>query len=72
MVRVAQGVGGFVLGALLMILVPPIGLAIALVLGGILAWGRLRHQDVTALTPAAAGYLVAAAAYVVLAAVAAL
>lgn len=72
MIPVLQGVGGFVLGALLTILTPPIGLAIALVLGGVLLWARLRHQDVAALTPAAVGYLVAVAAYVLLAVLAAL
>jgi len=67
MVPVAQGVGGFALGALLTILTPPIGLAIALVLGGILAWARNRQGDVAALTPGALGYLLAVAAYVLLA-----
>jgi hypothetical protein len=71
MIPVLQGVGGFVLGALLTILSPPIGLAIALVLGGILVWARLRHQDVAAVTPGAVGYLVAVAAYVLLAVLAA-
>lgn len=66
MVPFAQGVAGFVLGAVMTIALGPLGLAIALVLAGILVWARVRHQDVSALTPGAVGYLVAAAAYVVL------
>ena len=66
-VALAQGVGGFILGAVMTIALGPLGLAIALVLAGILVWARLRHQDVSALKPGAIGYLVAAAAYVALA-----
>ena len=72
MLRAAQGAGGFVLGALLTIVVPPLGVAIALVLAGILVWARLRHQDVGSLSPAAGGYRVAVAAYVLLAVLATL
>jgi hypothetical protein len=70
MVPLAQGVGGFVLGAVMTIALGPLGLAIALLLAGILVWARVRHQDVSALTPGAVGYLVAAAAYVALVVVA--
>jgi hypothetical protein len=70
MVTAAQGVGGFVLGAVMTIALGSLGLAIALVLAGILVWARVRHQDVSALKPGAVGYLVAAAAYVVLVVVA--
>jgi hypothetical protein len=67
MLAAAQGVGGFVLGAVMTILLGPLGLAIALVLAGILVWARVQNQDVSALKPGAVGYLVAAAAYVGLA-----
>jgi hypothetical protein len=70
MVTAAQGVGGFVIGAVMTIALGSLGLAIALVLAGILVWARVRHQDVSALKPGAVGYLVAAAAYVVLVVVA--
>jgi hypothetical protein len=67
MVTAAQGVGGFVIGAVMTIALGSLGLAIALVLAGILVWARVRHQDVSA---GAVGYVVAAAAYVVLVVVA--
>jgi hypothetical protein len=70
MVTAAQGVGGFVIGAVMTIALGSLGLAIALVLAGILVWARVRHQDVSALKPGAVGYVVAAAAYVVLVVVA--
>jgi hypothetical protein len=70
MVTAAQGVGGFVLGAVTTLALGPLGLAIGLVLTGILLWARFRHQDVSALRPGAVGYVVAAAAYVVLVVVA--
>ena len=70
MTSAAQGVGGFVLGALMTFALGSLGLAIALVLAGILLWARVRHQDVSALKPSAVGYVVAAAAYVVLVVVA--
>ena len=65
----AKVVAGFVLGAVLVILMPPLTMAMALVLGGILVWARLRHEDVGQLTPVAGGFLAAVAAYVLLAVV---
>ena len=70
MVTAAQGVGGFVLGAVMTIALGSLGLAIALLLAGILLWARVRHQDVSALKPGAVGYVAAAAAYVALVVVA--
>ena len=70
MVAAAQGVGGFVLGSVMTFALGSLGLAIALVLAGILLWARVRHQDASALMPGAVGYVVAAAAYVVLVVVA--
>ena len=64
-VKVARAVAGFVLGAVLVILMPAI--AMALVLAGVLVWARLSHEDVEALTALAPGFLVAVLAYVVLA-----
>lgn len=68
----ARAVGGFVLGAVMAYLLPLLALAIALVLGGVLAWLRFRAEATDALGPLAAGYLVAVAAYVVLAVVVAI
>jgi hypothetical protein len=64
---ISGALGGFVLGAVLAILVPPLALALALVLVGLLVWARVTGQDAGALTPPAAGYLLAALVYVVLA-----
>ena len=66
LVKVAKGLAGFVLGGLMSVFVPPLAFAMALVLGGVLLWSRLREQDVKALSWLAIGYLVAVAAYVVL------
>ena len=68
-VTVGRAVVGFVLGAVLVVLMPALGLAMALVLAGVLVWARLRHEDVQALTGLATGFLVAVLAYVVLAVV---
>ena len=65
----AKVVAGFVLGALLAIVMPPLTVAMALVLGGVLVWARLRGEDVGQLTPVAGGFLAAVAAYVLLAVV---
>ena len=67
----AKAIAGFVLGALLAVVIPPLALAMALVLGGILVWARVRDEDIGALTPVAGGFLLAVAAYVVVAVVAA-
>jgi hypothetical protein len=64
---VVRLLGGFVLGALMVVFLPPLAFAIALVLGGLMLWARLRHQDVQPLTALAAGYLVAVVIYVGLA-----
>jgi hypothetical protein len=66
---VGRAVVGFVLGALLVFFMPALGLAMALVLAGVLLWARLRQDDVQALTGLASGFLVAVLAYVVLAVV---
>ena len=66
---VARAVGGFVLGAVLVVLMPALGLAMGLVLAGVLVWGRVRDEDVGALAALAPGFLVAVLAYVVLAVV---
>jgi hypothetical protein len=63
----ASGVAGFVLGAVLAVFAPPLAMAMALVLLGILVWARVRHEDPGVLTPLAAGFLVAVVAYVGLA-----
>jgi xanthine/uracil/vitamin C permease (AzgA family) len=68
-VTVGRAVVGFVLGAVLVVLMPALGLAMALVLAGVLLWARLRREDVQALTGLASGFLVAVLAYVVLAVV---
>jgi hypothetical protein len=61
-----RGAAGFVLGALMVVFLPPLGLAFALVLAGLLAWVRLRGDEAGALTPLAAGYLLAVTCYLVL------
>lgn len=66
-----KGVGGFVLGAVLSIFMPPLAFAMALVLAGILVWARWRDQDVQPVTALAAGFLVAVTAYLALAVLAA-
>ncbi len=66
-VTVGRVVVGFVLGAVLVVLMPPLGLAMGLVLAGVLVWARLRQEDVQALTGLATGFLVAVLAYVALA-----
>ena len=68
-VAVGRAVVGFVLGALLVFFLPALGLAMALVLAGVLLWARLRQEDVQALAGLASGFLVAVLAYVVLAVV---
>jgi xanthine/uracil/vitamin C permease (AzgA family) len=68
-VKVARAVAGFVLGAVLVVLMPALGIAMALVLAGVLVWARLRNEDVETLTALAPGFLVAVLAYVVLAVV---
>jgi hypothetical protein len=72
LVAIVKGLAGFVLGGLMSVFVPPLAFAMALVLGGVLLWSRLREQDVKALSWLAIGYLVAVAAYVLLALAAAL
>ena len=54
------------LGAVLVVVLPTVGLAMGLVLAGVLVWARLRQEDVQALTALATGFLVAVVAYVVL------
>ena len=68
-VAVGRAVVGFVLGALLVFFLPALGLAMALVLAGVLLWARLRQEDVQALAGLASGFLVAVLACVVLAVV---
>ncbi len=68
-VNVARAVAGFVLGGVLVVLMPALGIAMALVLAGVLVWARLRHEDVETLAALAPGFLVAVLAYVVLAVV---
>lgn len=63
----ARALGGFALGALMVVFLPPLAFAIALVLGGLVLWARLRRQDVQPLTALAAGYLLAVVIYVGLA-----
>ena len=46
---------------------PPLTVAMALVLGGVLLWARLRGEGMGQLTPVAGGFLAAVAAYVLLA-----
>ncbi len=68
---VGKGVAGFVLGAALVIPVPPLALAIGLVLLGILVWARWRGEDAGPLNALGTGYLIAVVAYLVLAVAAA-
>ena len=65
----AQVVGGFVLGAIVAILMPPIALALALVLVGVLLWQRFRDEKVEGLGAPASGFLAAVTTYVLLAVV---
>lgn len=68
-----KAVGGFLLGALLAVLIPPLAIAMALVLGGVVVWShRQADSDQQALTPLAAGFAAAVAVYVVLAVLGAL
>ena len=64
----AQAGGGFVLGALMAVFLLPLAFAIALVLGGVLAWTRLRGEDEQqqVMTPVTGGFVAAVAAYVLL------
>ena len=64
--KVARAVAGFVVGGVLVVLMPALGIAMALVLAGVLLWARLRHEDVATLSALAPGFLVAVLAYVVL------
>jgi hypothetical protein len=68
----ARALGGFALGAVMVVFLPPLAFAIALVLGGLMLWARLRHEDVQPLTALASGYVVAVVVYLGLAVVAAL
>ena len=67
LVAVAKGLAGFVLGGLMAVFVPPLAFALALVLGGVLLWARLKGADVKTFSWAATGYLMAVVAYVLLA-----
>jgi hypothetical protein len=63
----AKAGGGFVLGALMAVFLLPLAFAIALVLGGVVAWSRLRGEDdQQVMTPVAVAFVAAVAAYVVL------
>jgi hypothetical protein len=64
--ELARAFGGFVLGALLSVFLPPLAFAMALVLAGVIVWARLRHEDVSPVTALAVGFLLAVAAYLVL------
>ena len=66
-----KAVGGFVLGAIVAVVMPPLALAMALVLGGVLLWQRFRGEPVEGIGAPAGGFLAAVAAYVVLAVVSA-
>jgi hypothetical protein len=59
----ARALGGFALGAVMVVFLAPLAFAIALVLGGLIVWARLRRQDVEPLTALATGFLVAVVAY---------
>ena len=63
----ARALGGLALGAVMVVFIPPLAFAIALVLGGVVLWARLRHQDVQPITAVAAGFLVAVVIYLGLA-----
>lgn len=67
LVAAAKVLAGFVLGGLMAVLIPPLAFAIALVLGGVILWSRLRGEDVQALTWPATGFLTAVGAYLALA-----
>jgi hypothetical protein len=67
-----RGVLGFVLGGVMSVFMPPLAFAIALVLGGLMAWARLRHLDEQPMTALAAGFVIAVATYVGLAILAAI
>jgi len=56
-VKVARAVAGFVLGGVLVVLMPALGIAMALVLAGVLVWARLRHEDVETLKALAPGFM---------------
>jgi hypothetical protein len=62
---------GFLLGGVTAVFMPPLAMAIALVLGGVLLWARFRHEDVRILAAPGAGFLLAVGIYVALAVVAA-
>jgi hypothetical protein len=65
---VALAAGGFALGGVMVVFLPPLAMAIALVLGGIVAWSKWRGNDEQQpLTWLAVGFLVAVGAYVALA-----
>ncbi|MEO6511561.1 MAG: hypothetical protein ABIO16_11265 [Nocardioides sp.] len=68
----AQAVGGFVLGAIVSFLMPPIALALALILVGVLLWQRFRAETVEGLGAPASGFLAAVTAYVLVAVVSSL
>ena len=53
------------------IFLPPLAFAMALVIGGVVLWARLRHLEAQPLTGLALGFLVAVLAYVGLAVAAA-
>jgi hypothetical protein len=57
--------GGFALGAVMAVFLPPLAVAMALVLGGVLAWSRLREEP-QPFTPLASGFVVAVGLYVAL------
>ena len=63
----ARALGGFALGAVMVVFIPPLAFAIALVLGGLVGWARLRRQDAEPLTAPASGFVVAVVVYVGLA-----
>jgi hypothetical protein len=66
LVVVAKCLAGFVLGGLMAVFLPPLAFAIAIVLGGVMLWARLRGEDVQPLTWFATGFLGAVGAYVLL------
>jgi hypothetical protein len=67
LVAVAKGLAGFVLGGLMAVFVPPLAFAMALVLGGVMLWQRLRGEPVHSLGWFTVGYLASVAGYVALA-----
>ncbi len=65
-------VGGLLLGGVMAVFQPPLAIAIALVLLGVIGWSRWRGGDeAQPLTPFASGFVLAAAIYVALAVAAA-